>query len=117
MFFKERLNNELAQKLIELAVITGKSMQRSLSENGVDIDLINYQINGNWSVKNLDRDPLHMHLYGRSKLSKFQKYGESLYLPLPDTGFYDKFKGLNDYDIDKMARYIQEFISFKSKWI
>jgi len=105
------LNLDLARKLSVLSVIAGKSMERSLSENGVDIDLINYQVNGNWSVNEPKRDPLHMHLYGRSKSAKRQTYGEALFLPLPSTGFYNNVAGLNQSDIEKMRKYIEDLIS------
>lgn len=101
-----RIPTNTAEKLAKIASIAGNAMERALVENGIDIGLINYQINGNWAVSSADPVPIHIHLYGRAKSSNRQKYGEALFLPLPSTGFYDCFTGINSSDIEKIRAYI-----------
>lgn len=103
---KDKKNKELtdllpivAVELIQLARTVGAAMKKALNNNGIDVKLINYQINGNWSIKNDERDPMHMHLYGRAKSSACQQFGEALFFPNPNTGFYKDFSGLTIEDI------------------
>lgn len=100
------LPQDIATGLVLLAMRVGKAMLQSLNENGIDVGTINYQINGNWSVRCDSRDPIHLHIYGRAKSSVNQKYGESLFLPLPSTGFYDGFSPLSDADIESIKKQI-----------
>lgn len=90
---------DIAMELMTLTIAGGNAMKEALNKQGIDVALINYQVNGNWSVGNEERDPVHMHLYGRAKSAVHQKYGEALYLPNPNTGFYDGFLGLTKEDI------------------
>lgn len=89
-----------AMELTRLAMQCGLAMKEVLNRHGIDVELINYQMNGNWSVNMKERDPVHMHLYGRARSSRYQKFGEALYLPNPDTGFYKDFTGLTKEDIE-----------------
>jgi hypothetical protein len=41
-----------------------------------------------------------MHIFGRAKNAKIQKYGEAVRLPLRETGFYDNFEALDNEDIE-----------------
>ena len=43
-------------------------MSVGLKNRGIELGRINYQDNGNW------RQELHIHLYGRAKNSKYQKF-------------------------------------------
>ena len=52
-----------------------------MNEHGVDIGRINYQDNGNWSVFKSEGPYLHIHLFGRAKSAKIQKYGDACYFP------------------------------------
>ncbi|MFA6119695.1 MAG: hypothetical protein WC688_07265, partial [Parachlamydiales bacterium] len=79
------------------------------------IGRINYQDNGNWSVFKPEGPYLHIHLYGRAKSAKIQKYGDAVYLPQRETGFYDKFEPLNDGDIAEIKKQIEE-ISKQEKY-
>lgn len=99
-----------ATELIKLVMLVGEAMKKALNNNGVDIELINYQINGNWSANKVERDPMHVHLYGRSKSAIHQKFGEALNLPLPNTGFYEGFLGLSHQDIEDIRQVIKEKI-------
>lgn len=90
---------DIAEDLMRLTILCGNIMKEVLNSQGIDVELINYQVNGNWSVDNKERDPVHMHLYGRAKSAVHQKYGEALFFPNPNTGFYDDFLGLTKEDI------------------
>lgn len=90
---RTKLTSEEAKELMKLSMVFGEAMLIVLRKNGVDIDKVNYQENGNWS------NVMHLHLYGRAKSSKHQKFGEALNFPKPETGFYDKNRILTDSDI------------------
>lgn len=105
----------LAFELIDLAKQVGKVMINILQKNGVDIEMINYQINGNWSVKQINPDPLHLHLYGRAKSSIYQKYGDALYLPQIQSGFYNSFKGLLIKDIQDIQMVLYDIKTAKEE--
>lgn len=95
----EDMNDALSFELSILARLTGAGLKKALDMDCTDNGIINYQINGNWSINSNEKDPLHLHVYGRSKHSTNQKYGEALYLPKPDTGFYKNNTCLNINDI------------------
>lgn len=103
----EDLSYDELSLLMRLTVETGKIMKKTLLGNGVDIGNLNYQVNGNWSVKKEVRDPLHMHIYGRARNAVYQKFGSSLVFPDPASGFYDNFKGLTDVDIKPIALHLE----------
>lgn len=100
------LPDELAKELICLAKCCGKAITDVLSKDGIDIGIVNYQINGNWSVNQPKRDSLHLHVYGRSKKSVHQVYGEALHFPNPHTGFYDEFESLTQTEAEDITAYI-----------
>ena len=93
---RTQLTREESQELMKLSITFGKAMKHALNQNGVDVARINYQENGNWHPR------MHLHLYGRAKSAKIQKFGEALCFPKPETGFYDKNKPLIDDDINKI---------------
>lgn len=47
-------------------------------------DWQNYQENGNWSLGPEDQAHMHLHVYGRSKRSVTQPFGEALVFPRSD---------------------------------
>ena len=96
---RTKLSPMLAIEFIWLSMIVGEAMTIALSKQGIDIGRINYQDNGNWAVFTPQGPHFHLHLYGRAKSATIQKYGESCYLPLITTGFYDSFEPLNETDI------------------
>ncbi len=99
----------LAIELMKLSMITGEAMMDVLRSQGIDIVRINFQENGNWVLQRND-SYLHLHLYGRALSSKNQKHRHSLYLPLPDSGFYDKFDCLTKEDIQMIRQKIEELM-------
>lgn len=78
---RQELTPAQAIEMMRLSVVTGEAMTTVLISRGVDIGRINYQDNGNWSVFAPGGPLLHLHLYGRAKSAKIQKYGQSCYFP------------------------------------
>lgn len=112
----EDMPQDILHEFIDISSICGRYMKKMFAEEQIDVDIINYQVNGNWSALNDARDYVHMHLYGRAKQAKNQPYGSAVYLPDFETGFYDKNEGLSMIEVmylrekllsDKM---IQEYL-------
>jgi diadenosine tetraphosphate (Ap4A) HIT family hydrolase len=93
---RTQLTYKEAIELIKLSMIFGEALKKTLKMNGIDVERVNYQENGNWVPK------MHLHLYGRAKSAVTQKYGEALNFPKPETGVYDKNNPLSDNDINKI---------------
>ena len=104
---RTKLSPEQAVELIRLTMVTGEAMAKGLNKRGIDVGRINYQENGNWSVFDQKGPYLHIHLYGRAKSAKVQKYGDACYFPQMETGFYDLFEPLNDGDIEEIREEIE----------
>jgi diadenosine tetraphosphate (Ap4A) HIT family hydrolase len=104
---RTELSPELAIELTRLTMIVGGAMTKALNKRDIDIGRINYQDNGNWSVFKPEGPYLHIHLYGRAKSAKIQKYGDACYFPQRSTGFYDSFEPLNDDDIKEIRKEIE----------
>jgi diadenosine tetraphosphate (Ap4A) HIT family hydrolase len=105
------LSPELAVEMAWLTMLSGEAMTIGLRKRGIDIGIINYQDNKNWSVFNPEGPYLHIHLYGRAKSAKIQKYGDACMFPHRETGFYDKFEPLNDLDIKSIQNEINILVS------
>lgn len=103
---RQQLVSRLAIELARLTIVTGAAMTKVMNQHGVDIGRINYQDNGNWGVFKKEGPFMHMHVYGRAKSAKMQKYGQTLYFPHPDENpeFYLNLKPLTADD----RREIQE---------
>lgn len=104
-----------AIELMRLTILMGEAMTLGLNKRGIDIGRINYQDNGNWGVFKPEGPHLHIHLYGRAKSAKTQKYGEACYFPFRETGFYADCEPLNSEDILEIQRQI-ESLSRKEKY-
>lgn len=107
---RTKLSSDLAKEYIKLSMVTGEAMKIGLGRRGIDIGIINYQDMGNWAVFNPEGPTMHMHLFGRAKTAKIQKYGEGVLLPKKDTGFYDNFQRLNDEDIAEVRIEIERLL-------
>ena len=99
---RTQLEPEVAIELMRLTMITGEAMATALNRRGVDVGRINYQDNGNWSVKKPEGPYLHIHLYGRAKSATIHKWGEACHFPFPETGFYEGFEPLNEGDVEEI---------------
>ncbi|OGM28187.1 hypothetical protein A2801_04105 [Candidatus Woesebacteria bacterium RIFCSPHIGHO2_01_FULL_41_10] len=101
---RTELTQEEAQELMKLSIAFGKAMKIALNKRGIDIERINYQENGNWVPK------MHLHLYGRARLAKTQKFGEALHFPKPETGFYDNNVPLDEKDINEIKKEAEKLL-------
>lgn len=100
------LTPRLAIEQMYLTMLIGEAMTIGLNNRGIDIGRINYQDNGNWGVFTPEGPYLHVHLYGRAKSARIQKFGEACNFPFRDTGFYDDFNPLNDDDVLEIQKQI-----------
>lgn len=108
---RTKLAPQKAIELMRLTMVVGEAMSTALNRRGIDIGRINYQDNGNWSVFSPEGPYLHIHLYGRAKSAKIQKYGGACHFPQRSTGFYDKFESLNEEDILEIRKEIEKIFS------
>lgn len=119
---RQQLSPKLAIELMRLTIVAGQAMTTVMNKHGVDIGRINYQDNGNWSVFKPEGPYLHLHLYGRARSAKYQKYGEALYLPLrtENPKFYEKLKPLNREDVTEIGQEIIKLLKekkfFDAEW-
>lgn len=105
---RTQLSPGLAIELIRLTMVVGEAMTKVLNNRGVDIGRINYQDNGNWGVLKPEGPHLHVHLYGRAKSAKIQKWGDACYFPQRETRFYDSFEPLNGGDVEEIKKEIEK---------
>jgi diadenosine tetraphosphate (Ap4A) HIT family hydrolase len=98
---RTELSPKWAIELMKLSMIAGEAMKAVLNRNGIDVERINYQENGNWKPE------LHWHLYGRAQSAKVQKFGDSLYFPRRETGFYDHCEPLTLEDCAAIRQEIE----------
>ncbi len=98
-----------AKALMRLTMLAGEAMVAALNENGVPVERINFQDNGNWGI-NTERGPwFHLHLYGRSRDSVLQTRGEALRLPLrSEFRTQEPFEPLTEADRLGIARHIAQ---------
>lgn len=113
---RTKLSPALAIEFIRLSMIVGEAMTVALNQQGIDVGRINYQDNGNWAVFAPQGPHFHLHLYGRAKSATIQKYGESVNLPFPETGFYNSFEPLSQEDIEAIRNQI-ETITHQEKYL
>ncbi|MBW3018660.1 HIT domain-containing protein [Candidatus Woesearchaeota archaeon] len=109
---RQHLTPEQANELMGLTIVVGKAMANVMNKHGVDVERINYQDNGNWSVFKPEGPYLHIHVYGRAKSAKIQKYGQALDLPHREEKpeFYEKLKPLTEEDIKAIREEIEKLI-------
>ncbi|TAN32951.1 hypothetical protein EPN28_03035 [Patescibacteria group bacterium] len=112
---RTQLSPKLAIELMRLTMLIGEAMTVGLNNRGIDIGRINYHDDGNWSVFKPEGPYLHIHLYGRAKSAKIQKWGDALYQPQRDTGFYENCEPLNNEDIVEIKKEI-EILSRQKKY-
>ena len=95
-----------AIEVMRLTMLVSEAMINGMKKRGIDIERINYQDNGNWAFLEEKKPHFHIHLYGRTRNSKIQPFGESLYFPNPKTDFYDNFKPFDEEDIKEILKEI-----------
>lgn len=109
------LESKKAIELMKLSMILGEAMTRALNKQGIPVERINFQDNGNWAVGTKRGPRFHLHLYGRAKNSVHQKRGEALYFPDKKTEFYKKLEPLNEGDVQEILNQIK-LISKRKKY-
>ena len=107
---RTELNAEQTVEYALLSEVIGKALELAMTKRGVDIGNVNWQEMGNWSVFKPEGITLHMHIFGRAKNAKTQKYGEAVKLPFRDTGFYDGFEKLNQDDVSAIKQEIADLL-------
>jgi hypothetical protein len=87
-------------------------MTTVMNRHGVDIGRINYQDNGNWSVFAPEGPVLHVHLYGRAKSAKVQKYGQATFFPHRNDNpeFYARCNPLTAEDVKEIRNEIMRLL-------
>ena len=110
---RQQLTPKQAVELMRLTVVVGQAMTKVMNEHGIDVGRINYQDNGNWSVFKNEGPHLHVHLYGRAKSAKTNKYGQACFFPhkKEDPGYYANFKPLTVGDIKEIRREIERLFT------
>lgn len=96
---RTELNMEQTVEYALLSEVVGKALELGMTKRGIEIGNVNWQEMGNWSVFKPEGITLHMHIFGRAKNAKVQKYGEAVQLPFRDTGFYEGFEKLDKDDV------------------
>ncbi|MFH0936355.1 MAG: hypothetical protein V1815_01595 [Candidatus Woesearchaeota archaeon] len=106
---RQQLSPKQAIELMRLTIIVGQAMTTVMNEHGVDVGRINYMDCGNWGVFKPEGPFLHIHIYGRAKSAKTQKYGHALYFPYIEENpeFYKNLKPLNKEDIKDIKTEIE----------
>lgn len=92
---------------MRLTMLASEAMIKGMKNRGINIERINYQENGNWAFLNNTKPVFHIHLYGRTKESKTQKWGQALYFPDPKDSFYDNIVPFTDEDIEEIQKQIK----------
>jgi hypothetical protein len=102
---RQQLTPRQAIELMRLTIVTGEAMESVMNRHGVDVGRINYQDNGNWSVFKPEGPLLHIHLYGRAKSARYQRYGQACYFPHKDENseYYKPFRPLTAIDIEAIS--------------
>ncbi len=119
---RQHLSPKHAIELMRLTIVVGQAMSSVMNKHGVDVGRINYQDNGNWSVFKTEGSYLHIHLYGRAKSAKHNKYGQALYFPHIDENpeYYERFKSLTIADVKEIHKEILRLLKEKkfsdSEW-
>lgn len=108
--FNERyeLSPKQATEVMRLTMLIGEAVIKGMKNRGIEIGRINFQDNGNWAYLKGLEPTFHIHLYGRTKDSTVQTWGEALNFPNPDTDFYDNMIPFDDEDIEEIKKAIKE---------
>lgn len=107
---RTELNSHQTVEYALLSEVVGKALELAMNNRGIEIGNINWQEMGNWSVFKPGGIRLHMHIFGRAKNAKTQKYGEAVKLPFRDTGFYDTFKKLDSGDVANIKQEMADLL-------
>jgi len=96
-----------AKELMRLTMLAGEAMLNALNEQGIPVERLNFQDNGNWAIGSDHGPRFHLHLYGRSRDSVGQVHGEALSFPAKATGWWKDNEPLSEQDIVCIRSWIQ----------
>jgi diadenosine tetraphosphate (Ap4A) HIT family hydrolase len=99
---RTKLTPKKAIEMMRFTIVAGEALKSTMKRIGVDIGRINYQDNGNWTPH------LHIHLYGRARNAKMQKFGDPII-----SGHRPDYKPLNKEDIDNMRQEIEKLFKLE----
>jgi len=120
IFDRTKLTTKQAIELMRLTIIIGNALEKTMNKQGIPVVKVNYQDMGNWAYKTQEKPYLHIHIFGRSKDAKKQRFPEAVYLPARESKFYDGFEPLNNKDIELIKHYIGLALKMKkfsdSEW-
>lgn len=112
---------EMERELSYYTHVVASAFITVMRKNGVPIERINYQDNGNWCYFTGSKPHQHLHIYGRIFNSKKQPLPQSLYFPDPKSDFYKDNKPLTDNDIRDIEKEIKRLLMTKEyskeKWM
>ncbi|MFH1398758.1 MAG: HIT domain-containing protein [Candidatus Woesearchaeota archaeon] len=99
---RTKLPPKQAIELMRLTIVSGEAMKTAMKKIGVEIGRINYQENGNWTPY------LHIHLYGRARDAKIQKFGQPLI-----SGHRPSYTPLNEDDIKRIQGELEKLFKLR----
>ena len=101
---RTELSPKKAIELMRLTMIAGKALEVAMNNRGINVVKVNYEDLGNWAYKKNEEPNLHVHILGRAKDAKYQKFPEAPHLPDRNSGFYDDFVPLDEDDIEEIKK-------------
>jgi len=101
---RTKVDPKIAIEVMRLSMVAGEAMTLVMEKNGIKLERINYQDNGNWAPMFGRDNVMHVHLYGRTGAEKIQKrYPSALYFPDPSNEeYYKDFKPITDEDCESI---------------
>ena len=103
-----QLSDDLLLKLFKLVGYCETALLKTMNKQGIETPFTNNMDNGNWAVFANKPKTMHIHIYGRAKNSVKQTFGQALYFPDPNSGFYDNHTPLNEQDIQSIKCLIEK---------
>ena len=107
---RTKLSAKLAIEYMKLSMVAGEAMKTTMVKRGVNIGLINYQDMGNWQVFQPQGTTMHLHIFGRAIDAIVQKYGDAVYLPHLESGYYQNFQSLDADDVVMLSKEIDRLM-------
>ena len=101
---RTKIDPKVAIEAMRLSIVAGEAMEIVMARNGIKLERINYQDNGNWAPMFGRENVMHIHLYGRTGTENMQKrYPSALYFPDPSNEeYYKDFKSLTEKDCEEI---------------
>lgn len=116
---RTQLSPALAVEYTKLSILISQALVSAMRRRGVDIGIVNYQDIGNWGVFSPEGPKCHMQIYGRATTETIQKYGDAVWLPHRETGFYDGFQPLDEEGVAEIHHDVSMLLAtdkFSQPW-